>query len=141
MRHNALHHHTVIQRNCPYFVHHYISLPESRTCSYWLPAQEVNADTHAILQTYKELQDQQQCCREMKDNTHLVEFDYVGVVQQLHYLHLSVNFLEVGRVQSGLVNYLNGHLQKQRPHLKWNKIPRLNILEKNANAVKREKSC
>lgn len=77
----------------------------------------------------------------MKDNTHLVEFDYVGVVQQLHYLHLSVNFLEIGRVQSGLVNDLNGHLEKQRPNLKWNKIQKLRILEKNANAVTQEESC
>lgn len=45
------------------------------------------------------------------DNTHLVEFDDVGVVQQFHNLNLSVNFLQVRRVQSGLVDDLDGHLQ------------------------------
>lgn len=46
----------------------------------------------------------------MSGNTHLVEFDDVGVVQQFHDLNLSVNLLQVGRVQSGLVDDLDGHL-------------------------------
>lgn len=49
----------------------------------------------------------------MKENTHLVEFDDVGVVEQFHDLNLSVNFLQVGRVESGLVDDLDCHLQKQ----------------------------
>lgn len=48
-----------------------------------------------------------------RDNTHLVEFDDVGVVQQLHDLHLSVNLLQVGGIQSGLVDDLNGHLENR----------------------------
>lgn len=55
--------------------------------------------------------------QKMRDNTHLVEFDDMGVVQQLHNLHLSVDFLQVGGVQSGLVNYLNGHLEKPKAKL------------------------
>lgn len=42
--------------------------------------------------------------------THLVEFDDVGVVEQLHNLHFSVNLLQVRRVQSGLVDDFDGHL-------------------------------
>lgn len=49
----------------------------------------------------------------MNDNTHLVEFDDVGVVQQFHNLNLSVNFLQVRRVQPGLVDDLDGHLPQQ----------------------------
>lgn len=35
------------------------------------------------------------------------------VVQQLHNLHLSVNLLKVGRVQPGLVDDFDGHLEKK----------------------------
>lgn len=45
-----------------------------------------------------------------KHNTHLVEFDDMGVVQQLHNLHLSVNLLQVRGVQSCLIDDLYGHL-------------------------------
>lgn len=37
----------------------------------------------------------------------------MGVVQQLHNLHLSVNLLKVGRVQPGLVDDFDGHLEKK----------------------------
>lgn len=49
----------------------------------------------------------------MSHHTHLVELDDVGVVQQFHNLNLSVNFLQVGGVQSGLVDDLDGHLPKK----------------------------
>lgn len=49
--------------------------------------------------------------------TYLVEFDDVGVVEQLHNLHFSVNLFQVGRVQSGLVDDFDGHLgRKLRKH-------------------------
>lgn len=38
----------------------------------------------------------------------------MGVVQQLHNLHLSVNLLKVGRVQPGLVDDFDGHLEKKK---------------------------
>lgn len=66
----------------------------------------------------------------MKDNTHLVEFDDMGVVQQLHNLHLSVDFLQVGGVQSGLVNDLNGHLENKRPNCKLKKKKKKKIISK-----------
>lgn len=77
-----------------------------------------------------------QHCREMKDNTHLVEFDDVGVVQQLHNLHLSVNLLQVGGVQSGLVNNLDGHLEKQKPNLnEKKKNQRLQTFKSNSKNI------
>lgn len=48
----------------------------------------------------------------MQRQTHLIEFDDVRVVEQLHNLHFPVDFLQIGRVQSGLVNNLDGHLSK-----------------------------
>ena len=42
---------------------------------------------------------------------HLVELDYVGVVQHLHDLNFSVDLLQVDSIQLGLVNDLDGHLQ------------------------------
>ena len=41
---------------------------------------------------------------------HLVELDNVGVVHQLHHLHLPVHLGKVGGVQLGFVNYLYCHL-------------------------------
>lgn len=68
---------------------------------------------HSTLRTYKHIYDKQQHCRNQKDFTHLVQFDDMGVVQQLHNLHLSVNFFQVGGIQPGLINYLYGHLKNQ----------------------------
>ena len=42
---------------------------------------------------------------------HLVELHYVGMVDQLHHLHLPVDLGQVGWVQLGLVNDLDGDLQ------------------------------
>lgn len=46
----------------------------------------------------------------------------MGVVQQLHNLHLSVNLLKVGRVQPGLVDDFDGHLEKKGGEKKKAKI-------------------
>lgn len=46
--------------------------------------------------------------------THLVEFDDVGVIQHLHDLNFPVDLLQVHCIQLGLVNYLDGHLQRER---------------------------
>lgn len=55
--------------------------------------------------------------QEQRRATYLVEFDDVGVVEQLHNLHFSVNLFQVGRVQSGLVDDFDGHLgTKLRKH-------------------------
>lgn len=45
--------------------------------------------------------------------THLVEFDDVGVIQHLHDLNFPVYLLQVYCIQLGLVNDLNGHLQRE----------------------------
>ena len=56
----------------------------------------------------------------------------MGVVEQLHDLLLSVNFLQVWGVQPGLVNDFNGHLEKQKRTLNTRKIQRSRSkLEKN----------
>lgn len=47
-----------------------------------------------------------------RKSTHLVEFDDVWVVQQLHDLHFSVNLFQVGRTQAGLINNFYCHLKK-----------------------------
>ena len=45
---------------------------------------------------------------------HLVEFHNVGVVHQLHHLHLPVHLGQVAGVQLGLVNNLDGNLEDRR---------------------------
>lgn len=47
----------------------------------------------------------------LQPDTHLVQFDDVGVVQHLHDLNLPVDLLQVHSVQLGLVDDLNGHLR------------------------------
>ena len=44
---------------------------------------------------------------------HLVELDNVGMVDQLHHLHLTVDLGEVDSIQLGLVNDLDCDLGKQ----------------------------
>lgn len=44
----------------------------------------------------------------------LVELDDVGVVEELHDLHLAVDLLQVGLVQLALVDDLDGHLEGGR---------------------------
>lgn len=44
---------------------------------------------------------------------YLVEADDVGVLQQLHDLHLSEDLLQVLVVQLGLIHYFYRHLERQ----------------------------
>lgn len=48
----------------------------------------------------------------MNPETDLIEFDDVGMVQHLHDLNFPVDLLQVHSIQLGLVNDLNGHLQR-----------------------------
>ena len=50
-------------------------------------------------------------CTEHYVNVHLIESHDVGMVQQLHHLHLPVHLGEVGRVQLGLVDDFDGDLK------------------------------
>jgi hypothetical protein len=50
-------------------------------------------------------------------STHLVQLDYVGVVQTLHDVHLTVHLLQVAGVQLGLVYDLDGHLEQDPLYL------------------------
>lgn len=95
------------------------SLPDACVCSDWLSA--LGAVTQPSFAIEDVVQVEQlllqpcieQHCTNMNNYTHLVEFDDMRVVKQLHYLHLSVYFLQVGGVQSGLINDFNGHLKKK----------------------------
>ena len=44
---------------------------------------------------------------------YLVQLDNVWMVQHLHDLDLSVDLLQVNSIQLSLVDYLDGHLQKE----------------------------
>lgn len=53
----------------------------------------------------------------MDDSAYLIKLNYVGVVEPLHDVHLSVDLLQVSRIQLGFVYYLDGHLQREESKL------------------------
>lgn len=51
---------------------------------------------------------------------YLVEADYVGVLQQLHDLHLSEDLFQVLVVQLGLIHYFYSHLEEGEGEMRVN---------------------
>lgn len=59
----------------------------------------------------------------MRVTVYLVEADDVGVLQQLHDLHLSEDLFQVLLVQLGLIHYFYSHLETEtREEKRWKEM-------------------